>query len=77
MKDWKELQEDVIKVRLNKEMAKSLTKMMGTRLKAAESLDKEKFASMLVDLNNLVKPAINIIDGIIGMETEPSEPRSS
>ena len=32
--------------------------------------DKEKFASMLVDLNNLVKPAINIMDGIIGMEGE-------
>ena len=32
--------------------------------------DKEKFASMLVDLNNLVKPSINIMDGIIGMEGE-------
>ncbi|MBU0628171.1 MAG: DUF362 domain-containing protein [Nanoarchaeota archaeon] len=32
--------------------------------------EKEKFASMLVDLNNFVKPTINIMDGIIGMEGE-------
>jgi uncharacterized protein (DUF362 family)/NAD-dependent dihydropyrimidine dehydrogenase PreA subunit len=30
--------------------------------------DEEKFGSMLVDLNNFVKPTLNIMDGIIGME---------
>ncbi|MFH1641295.1 MAG: DUF362 domain-containing protein [Nanoarchaeota archaeon] len=32
--------------------------------------EKDKFASMLVDLSNFVKPHINIIDGIMGMEGE-------
>lgn len=30
--------------------------------------DKEKFATMLVDVHNFVNPCINIIDGVIGME---------
>ncbi len=30
--------------------------------------EKEKFASMLVDLNNFIKPSLNIMDGVIGME---------
>ena len=30
--------------------------------------EKDQFASMLVDLNNFVKPVINIMDGIVGME---------
>lgn len=40
MKSWEEVQENVNKVKPDKEMAKSLLKMMGTRLKATESLDK-------------------------------------
>lgn len=32
--------------------------------------DGDKFASMLVDLNNFIKPTINIMDGVIGMEGE-------
>ncbi len=32
--------------------------------------DKEKFATMLVDLNNFIKPTVNIMDGIVGMEGE-------
>jgi len=32
--------------------------------------DKRKFAEMLVDLNEFVKPCLNIIDGIVGMEGE-------
>jgi len=28
----------------------------------------EKFASMLVDINNFVKPHLNVMDGVIGME---------
>lgn len=30
--------------------------------------DKQKFATMLVDINNFVKPCLNIMDGIFGME---------
>jgi len=30
--------------------------------------EKEKFATMLVDLHNFIKPCINIMDGILGME---------
>jgi len=33
-------------------------------------VDKVKFAEMLVDLNSFVKPCLNIIDGIVGMEGE-------
>ncbi|MFH2027809.1 MAG: DUF362 domain-containing protein, partial [Nanoarchaeota archaeon] len=31
-------------------------------------VDKDKFANMLVDLNEFVNPHLNIIDGIVGME---------
>ncbi len=30
--------------------------------------DREKFASMLVDINNFVKPDLNLMDGVVGME---------
>ena len=30
--------------------------------------EKDKFATMLVDINNFVKPCLNIMDGIVGME---------
>jgi len=30
--------------------------------------EKDKFASMIVDINNFVKPCLNIMDGVIGME---------
>ena len=69
MKTWEESQKDVNKVRSDKEMAKSLLKMMATRLKAVESLDKE-FTSIIVEgYYEIIKEGITALMAIDGYKT--------
>ena len=70
MKEWKESQSEVNKVKSDKEMAKSLLKMMEIRLKAIESLDKENFASIIVEgYYEIIKEGITALMSIDGYKT--------
>jgi hypothetical protein len=70
MKIWKESQDEVNKIRPDKEMAKSLLKMMEIRLKATESLNKEKFTSIVVEgYYEVIKEGITALMAIDGYKT--------
>lgn len=70
MKNWKECQDEVNRVSPDVEMAKALLKMMDTRLKATESLDKEKFTSIVVEgYYEIVKEGVTALMSIDGYKT--------
>ena len=70
MKEWKESQNEINKVKPDKEMAKALLKMMAIRLKAVESLDKNMFASIIVEgYYEIVKEGITALMAIDGYKT--------
>ena len=70
MKEWKGSQSEVNKIKPDKEMAKSLLKMMEIRQNAVESLDKEKFASIIVEgYYEIVKEGITALMSIDGYKT--------
>lgn len=70
MKLWKESQDEIREVRPDKEMAKSILKMIEVRLKALELKDKNKFASLIVeDYYEIIKEAITALMAIDGYKT--------
>lgn len=70
MKNWQESEEEMNKVKPDKEMAKSLSKMMETRLQATESLDKESFTSVVVEgYYEVIKEGITALMAIDGYKT--------
>ena len=70
MKEWKGSQSEVNKIKPDKEMTKSLLKMMEIRQNAVESLDKEKFASIIVEgYYEIVKEGITALMSIDGYKT--------
>ncbi len=70
MKDWEASQPEVNKIKPDKEMARSLLKMMGTRLSAVESLDEGRFASIIVEgYYEIVKEGITALMAIGGYKT--------
>ncbi len=70
MKGWKESQEDVRKVRPDREMAKSILKMIEIRMKALELKNKEEFASLVVeDYYEIIKEAITALMAVEGYKT--------
>jgi len=70
LKAWKESQEEVRRVKPDKEMAKSILKMIETRMKALELKDRKEFASLVVeDYYEIVKEAITALMAIDGYKT--------
>ena len=70
MKSWKEAENDVNRIRPDKEMAKSLLKMMKIRLKATESLDKNRFTSIVVEgYYEVIKEGITALMAMDGYKT--------
>lgn len=70
MKLWKESQEEFRKVKPDKEMAKSILKMIEVRMKALELKDRKEFASLIVeDYYEIIKEAITALMAIDGYKT--------
>jgi uncharacterized protein (UPF0332 family) len=62
MKYWQESQDDVREVKPDREMAKSILKMIEARIKALETKDRKEFASLVVeDYYEIVKEAITAL----------------
>lgn len=70
MKTWQESQQDVNRVRPDKEMAKSILRMMEIRSEAIEVLSKEKFASVIAEgYYEIIKEGITALMAIDGYKT--------
>lgn len=70
MKSWKESKDEVQEVKSDKEMAKSILKMVETREKELESKDKKEFTSLVIeDYYEIIKEAITAIMAIDGYKT--------
>jgi hypothetical protein len=70
LKLWKESQEEFRKVKPDKEMAKSILKMIEVRMKALELKDRKEFASLIVeDYYEIIKEAITALMAIDGYKT--------
>lgn len=67
MKSWQESQDEVRKVRPDKEMARSISKMVEVRMRALELMNKKEFASLVVEnYYEIIKEtttALMILDG--------------
>jgi len=70
MKFWEESQDEVRKVKADKEMAKSLLKMIETRMRVLEIMDRKEFASLIVEsYYEIIKEAITALMAIDGYKT--------
>lgn len=70
MKYWKESMDEVRIVKKDLEMAKSISKMIEIRIKAAEILNSEGFVSLkLEDYYEIIKEAITALMTIDGYKT--------
>ena len=70
MKLWRESQEEVRIVRFDREMARSILKMIEVRMKALELMDRREFASLVVeDYYEIIKEAITALMSIDGYKT--------
>ncbi len=70
MKYWNESQDEVRKVKSDREMARSLLKMIEVRMKALESLDRKEFSSLVVEgYYEIIKEAITALMAIDGYKT--------
>lgn len=70
MKYWNESQNEVRKVRSDREMARSLLKMIEVRMKALESMDRKEFSSLIVEsYYEIIKEAITALMAIDGYKT--------
>jgi len=70
MKCWKESQEEVRKVRPDKEMAKSLLKMIEVRTKMIRTLNNDQFVSIKIEnYYEIIKEAITALMSIDGYKT--------
>ncbi len=70
MKLWEESQDEVRKVRMDREMAKSLLKMIETRMRVLEIMNRKEFASLVVEsYYEIIKEAITALMAIDGYKT--------
>lgn len=70
MKVWKESKEEIRDVRPDKEMARSILKMIEVRMKALKLKDRDAFASLVVeDYYEILKEAITALMAIDGYKT--------
>lgn len=70
MKSWQDSQEDAVKVRPDKETAKSILKMIEVRERALELKDRKEFTSLVVeDYYEIIKEAITALMAADGYKT--------
>lgn len=70
MKKWEESQDEVRKVRPDKEMARSMSKMIDIRMQALDLKDNGKFASLVVeDYYEIIKEAATALMALDGYKT--------
>ncbi|MBI2675808.1 MAG: hypothetical protein HYX24_05085 [Candidatus Aenigmarchaeota archaeon] len=70
MKLWSEAQEDVRKVKPDREMARSMVKMIEVRMKELEPKDRKEFASLVVeDYYEIIKEAVTALMATDGYKT--------
>lgn len=70
MKLWKESKDEVRRVKPDKEMARSILKMVKVRMKELETKDRKEFASLIVeDYYEIIKEAITALMAIDGYKT--------
>lgn len=70
MKLWKESQDEIRKVKPDREMSKSMLKMIEVRVKALELKDRKEFASLVVeDYYEIIKEATTALMAIDGYKT--------
>ena len=70
MKSWQELKKEVRPVRPDREMAKSILKMVEVRIKELSGKDRKEFASLVVEAYyEIIKEAITAIMAIDGCKT--------
>ncbi|MFH0929503.1 MAG: hypothetical protein V1818_04095 [Candidatus Aenigmatarchaeota archaeon] len=70
MREWDENSEEVRKVRPDKEMARSILKMVKLRLEYLEHVDSDKYTSLLVEgYYEVVKESITALMAIRGYKT--------
>lgn len=70
MKEWEEVKEEVWKARPDKELSRSILKMVDVRLAAIESLNKKEFTSIIVEnYYEIVKELISALMSIDGYKT--------
>jgi len=70
MKPWRESQEEIRKVKPDKEMAKSMLKMIEVRIRELELKDRKEFSSLIVeDYYEIIKEAIAALMAVDGYKT--------
>lgn len=70
MKYWEESQDEIRKVSPDKEMARSLLKMIEVRMRALEVMDRKEFSSLVVEgYYEVIKEAITALMAIDGYKT--------
>jgi len=70
MRSWQESQEEVRKVRTDRELAASILKMIEIRMKALELKNKKKFTSLVVeDYYEIIKESITALMALDGYKT--------
>lgn len=70
MRSWKEVRNEVRRVRPDKGMAKAILKMIEVRLKALKLADRQEFASLVVeDYYEVIKESITALMAIDGYKT--------
>ncbi len=70
MKKWKDISEDVMKVRPDAERARSLLKMIQTRIRALEKLDEKEFSSIVTEgYYEVIKESIVALMHLDGFKT--------
>jgi len=70
MKLWEESKEDIRRVKPDKEMAKSIEKMIKIRQKALKMKDKKEFASLVIeDYYEIIKESVTALMAIDGYKT--------
>jgi len=70
MRSWKEVRNEVRRIRPDKGMAKAILKMIKVRVKALKLTDRQEFASLVVeDYYEVIKEAITALMAIDGYKT--------
>ena len=70
MKEWNQSQREIRKVKQDLEMARSILKMVEIRIKAVKMLNKEEFASLVIeDYYEIIKEIITALIAVDGYKT--------
>ena len=70
MKEWDEVKNEVWKVKPDKQLTRSILKMVNVRLNAIKSLDKKEFASIIAEnYYEVIKELITAVMSVDGYKT--------